>query len=79
MTDDQSRTDVEALLRSVFAGAADQLDADAERGQHLWTADNGDRAYGRYEDGQGSTLTIVHADGRPDSFHRSAIDYRHLQ
>jgi hypothetical protein len=78
MSNDQPRDEVAELLRSVFSAAADELDADAERGFHLWTADNGDRCYARYEDGV-STLTIVHADGRPDSLHRLATDYEALR
>jgi hypothetical protein len=75
MTDDQTRDDVAALRRSVFNGAADWLDADTKRGEHCWTADNGDRCYG-WRDGEGSVLTIVHADGRLDGLHSSMIDYR---
>jgi hypothetical protein len=76
MTDnDQARDDVAELLRSVFTGAAAELDADAERGEHLWTADNGDRCYARLDD-EDSVITIVRADGRITEQHCPGIDYR---
>ena len=78
-SDDRAGDDLAELLRSVFAGAADELDADAERGEHLWTADNGDRAYARF-DGTDSVITIVRADGRPTTEQRCpGIDYRALR
>lgn len=51
----------------MFQGAADELDDDAERGEHLWTADNGDRCNAKYENGN-STLTIVSGNGQRDFF-----------
>jgi hypothetical protein len=78
MSNDQARDEVTELLRSVFAGAADELDADAERGEHLWTADNGDRCYARLDD-EGSVILIVRADGRPDGVQRCpGVDFREL-
>jgi hypothetical protein len=37
----------------VFGAAADELAAEFTIGEHLWTADNGDRAYAR-RDGEDS-------------------------
>ena len=59
--------------------AGDELDADAERGEHLGRADNGDRCYARH-DGEDSLITIVRADGRPTTEqHCPGIDYRTLR